>query len=161
MERLKDFADKEYIDPNRHTLGAIMKIPAGLVYFASVLALATVHGGASTAPIGREPSQKTAALAKEASAPSPIGLAALASPAKRHVFPVLDERGLLLTCVAPEMELNQDTDVFKDCALAPGRTLDDVMHSFVKAIHQEEQLSRRGNSADEGDEKAEQKEPRK
>jgi hypothetical protein len=43
-----------------------------------------------------------------------------------------DEKGLLLTCIAPEIDKNADTDIFTDCALAPGRTLDDVMHSFVR-----------------------------
>ena len=58
------------------------------------------------------------------------------SPARKsHVFPVHDEKGLLLTCVAPEIETNADTDLFEDCTLAPGRTLNDVIHSFVGAMH--------------------------
>jgi hypothetical protein len=52
----------------------------------------------------------------------------------------MDEKGLLLTCVAPELEKDKETDVFKDCTLAPGRTLDDVMHSFVQGIHEEQRL---------------------
>jgi hypothetical protein len=59
-------------------------------------------------------------------------------PAVKHRFPVNDEKGLLLTCIAPEIESNRDTDVFKNCTLAPGRTLDDVMHTFVSAIHAEQ-----------------------
>jgi hypothetical protein len=51
---------------------------------------------------------------------------------------VNDEQGLLLTCIAPEIETNPDTDVFKSCTLAPGRTLDDVMHTFVQGIHYEQ-----------------------
>ena len=39
---------------------------------------------------------------------------------------------------APEIETNSDTDVVKNCTLAPGRTLDDVMHTFVSAIHAEQ-----------------------
>ena len=46
-----------------------------------------------------------------------------------------DEKGLLLTCVAPELDTNPDTDIFNSCTLAPGRTLDDVMHTFIQAIH--------------------------
>lgn len=62
-----------------------------------------------------------------------------ASPAPRsHVFPVNDEKGLLLTCIAPEIATNPNTDVFEDCTLAPGRTLNEVMHSFVGAMHAEQ-----------------------
>jgi hypothetical protein len=56
-------------------------------------------------------------------------------PQARHLFPVNDAKGLLLTCIAPEIDTNQDTDLFRDCTLAPGRTLDDVMHTFIGAIH--------------------------
>jgi hypothetical protein len=52
-----------------------------------------------------------------------------------HLFPVNDAKGLLLTCIAPEIDTNPQTDVFRDCTLAPGRTLDDVMHTFIGAIH--------------------------
>jgi hypothetical protein len=55
-----------------------------------------------------------------------------------HLFPVNDEKGLLLTCIAPDIETNINTDSFEDCTLAPGRTLNDVMHSFVGAMHFEE-----------------------
>jgi hypothetical protein len=51
---------------------------------------------------------------------------------------VNDEKGLLLTCIAPEIDTNTDTDAFKSCTLAPGRTLDDVMHTFVQGIHYEQ-----------------------
>jgi hypothetical protein len=84
-------------------------------------------------------STKTSALQKEVSLSSPSTLAAPTSSAKRHLFPVNDEKGLLLTCIAPEIETNRDTDIFNNCTLAPGRTLDDVMHSFIHAIHQEQQ----------------------
>jgi hypothetical protein len=56
----------------------------------------------------------------------------------RHGFrkpesPLRRERreGLLLTCIAPKINTNADTDVFKSCTLA-ARTLDDVMHTFVQ-----------------------------
>jgi hypothetical protein len=52
---------------------------------------------------------------------------------------VNDEKGLLLTCVAPEIVTNPNTDAFEDCTLAPGRTLNEVMHSFVGAMHAEQQ----------------------
>ena len=55
-----------------------------------------------------------------------------------HLFAVNDEKGLVLTCIAPEIDTNADTDVFKSCILAPGRTLDDVMHIFVQGIHYEQ-----------------------
>ncbi|MGA9671177.1 MAG: hypothetical protein WBQ94_18350 [Terracidiphilus sp.] len=57
---------------------------------------------------------------------------------KSHLFPVNDEKGLLLTCTAPDIETNAETDLFEDCTLAPGRTLNDVVHSFVGAMHSEE-----------------------
>jgi hypothetical protein len=58
---------------------------------------------------------------------------------------VNDEKGLLLSCIAPQIESNPDTDVFNNCTLAPGRTLDDVMHTFVGALHvvQNEQIKER------------------
>jgi hypothetical protein len=55
-----------------------------------------------------------------------------------HLFTVNDEKGLVLTCIAPEIDTNADTDVFKSCTLAPGRSLDDVMHIFVQGIHYEQ-----------------------
>ena len=53
------------------------------------------------------------------------------------LLPVRHEKGLLLTCIAPEIEKNAQTDIFNDCVLAPGRSLDDVMHAFVSVIHYE------------------------
>lgn len=57
------------------------------------------------------------------------------TPAKDHTFQVNDVKGLLLKCVAPQIDTNPDTDLFDNCTLAPGRTLDDVMHTFIQAIH--------------------------
>jgi hypothetical protein len=57
------------------------------------------------------------------------------SSPKGNTFEVNDEKGLLLTCIAPEIDANPDTDIFNGCTLAPGRTLDDVMHTFVGALH--------------------------
>jgi hypothetical protein len=56
-------------------------------------------------------------------------------PAGNHAFQVNDVKGLLLSCVAPQIDTDPDTDLFNSCALAPGRTLDDVMHTFIQAIH--------------------------
>ena len=66
---------------------------------------------------------------------SPAAASATSSPNKDHAFQVKDEKGLLLTCIAPQIDTDPDTDIFQDCSLAPGRTLDDVMHTFIQAIH--------------------------
>ncbi len=69
---------------------------------------------------------------------TPAAASATGSANPSHLFTVNDEKGLLLTCIAPEIATNIDTDVFKSCTLAPGRTLDDVMHTFVQGIHYEQ-----------------------
>jgi len=97
---------------------------------AQATAFATVSTSAST--------RRSSEVAKAASQPTPTALSAAHASVTRQLFPVQDEKGLLLTCVAPEIETNKDTDVFKDCTLAPGRTLDDVMHSFIGAMHEEQ-----------------------
>jgi hypothetical protein len=56
-------------------------------------------------------------------------------------FTVMDLHGVLLTCAKQQV----DTDTFSGCALAPGRTLDDLMTSIVQTIHAEQQK----DSADE------------
>ena len=56
-------------------------------------------------------------------------------------FTVTDVHGVLLTCAKQQL----DTDTFSGCALAPGRTLDDLMTSIVQTIHAEQQK----DSADE------------
>ena len=55
-----------------------------------------------------------------------------------HLFTVNGAKGPVLTCIAPDMDTNPDTDIFKSCTLAPGRTLDDVMHTFIQGIHYEQ-----------------------
>jgi hypothetical protein len=86
----------------------------------------------------------TPARAKTASDPStdaqllkapPAAASAKDSKNKDTTFRVNDQKGLLMTCVAPEIDTNPDTDVFSNCALAPGRTLEDVMHTFIQALH--------------------------
>jgi hypothetical protein len=67
------------------------------------------------------------------------------SPAGDHTFQVNDVKGLLLKCIAPQIDTDPDTDIFNSCTLAPGRTLDDVMHTFIQAIHfvQDKQVKER------------------
>jgi hypothetical protein len=114
-----------------------MKSHAALVYLSlSVFLIGTCSASAS---VPASASNRSASrLAREASQATPAALSAARSSVTRQLFPVQDEKGLLLTCVAPEIETNKDTDIFKNCTLAPGRTLDDVMHSFISAIHEEQ-----------------------
>jgi len=90
----------------------------------------------STTPSAIRNSPEPDAKALKASVSHP---AATPAPTSR-VFPVNDEKGLLLTCIAPEIVTNPNTDVFEDCTLAPGRTLNEVMHSFVGAMHAEQKV---------------------
>jgi hypothetical protein len=117
-----------------------MKAHAALVSVALCFALSGSLAAASTtlSPCAR--TRKTSDPAAEVSKATPRVLSFISSATARHRFPVMDEKGLLLTCVAPELEKDKETDVFKDCTLAPGRTLDDVMHSFVQGIHEEQRL---------------------
>ena len=118
-----------------------MKAYAALLSLAISLVVAVAQAGATTT-VSAWPATSSVnlqGLGVEISKPTPLALSVGGSPAARHLFPVRDEKGLLLlSCVAPEMDSNSETDVFKDCTLAPGRTLDDVMHSFIKAVHQEQ-----------------------
>lgn len=123
-----------------------MKTHAAFVYSAILFALAGAQAGATTTGSNLLPTTSTPNPEVEVTQPSPASLTALDTPSARHLFPVSDEKGLLLSCIAPEIDSNSETDVFKNCALAPGRTLDDVMHSFVRGIH-EEQRQRLGDRA--------------
>jgi len=69
---------------------------------------------------------------------TPAAASATSSANPNHFFSVNDEKGLLLTCIAPKIDTNPDTDVFKSCALAPGRNLDDGMRTSVQGIHYEQ-----------------------
>jgi len=97
----------------------------------------------ASAPASAATSATTPAGAKKTSEPAtptqlfktPSNPASNNSPNKGLTFQVNDEKGLLLTCIAPQIETNPDTDIFNSCALAPGRTLDDVMHTFIQGIH--------------------------
>jgi hypothetical protein len=125
----------------------IMKNHKALLTLAFSIAFAGPRMGASTivspSPGTNKSSQSEAQLSKVSPAAS-SGTRAHAS----HFFPVNDEKGLLLTCIAPDIDTNPNTDLFTDCALAPGRTLNDVMHSFVGAMHFEEK--ERAGDRDEG-----------
>ena len=111
---------------NRHT---------ALLSLAVFIAFAAVQTSAST-PAPTLPGMKTPEAAPRKQS---LKIAPAAAPANAsHRFTVNDAKGLLLTCIAPEIDTNAETDVFKSCALAPGRTLDDVMHSFVQGIHYEQ-----------------------
>jgi hypothetical protein len=114
-----------------------MKNHVALLSLAVALAFAGTQAGASTvvstsAGTKKSP-ESTAQVLKNAPTVS------LDVPVhKSRLFPVNDEKGLLLTCIAPDIDTNANTDLFEDCKLAPGRTLNDVMHSFVGAMHSEE-----------------------
>jgi len=128
-----------------------MKAHAALVSVAVTFALSGFAAGASTPNSNCVAGRKISDLATEASKATPRALAVLDSATARHRFPVMDEKGLLLSCVAPELETNSETDVFKYCALAPGRTLDDVMHTFIQGIHEEQRLHAKEPAKDSDD----------
>jgi hypothetical protein len=161
---LKKFQVRRILDLTpkckRKTVKVIMRTRAAFLSLAIYFVWAGPQAGAvTTVSQSLRASQTTAEHAK----PTPRTLSDNRSPAARHLFPVRDENGsLLLSCVAPEMDSNSDTDVFKNCTLAPGRTLDDLMHSFVKAVHQEQHQQAEHDApakatAEKPDEKAAQK----
>jgi hypothetical protein len=104
------------------------------------ITLATAQAVASTTPKAVVSEKRTSNPAAQAQflKPAPAAASAADSRPKGQKFEVNDVKGLLLTCTAPELETNPDTDLFNGCTLAPGRTLDDVMHTFVQAIHVEQ-----------------------
>jgi len=116
-----------------------MKRHAALLPFAVSITFTTVLASASAATRtlldtkNPEPAPQTQSLKA-----TPAAASATGSANPTHLFRVSDEKGLLLTCIAPEIDTNTDTDMFKSCTLAPGRTLDDVMHTFVQGIHYEQ-----------------------
>jgi hypothetical protein len=126
-----------------------MKTQFALVSLAAFIALTTAPAKASADVSTAAQPASTANLTIEISQPTPQKLKQDEAARTRHLFQVNDEKGLLLTCIAPDIETNSETDVFKNCALAPGRTLDDLMHSFVRGIHaeQNERLKEQAQSA--------------
>lgn len=112
-----------------------MKLPQAFLALSALFSLAAASA-ASAVPDGPAAvTRKTAAHPTRAQLAAPAPIQATLAGSHPHSFPVNDAKGLLLTCVAPEIESNPDTDLFQNCVLAPGRTLDDVMHTFVSAIH--------------------------
>jgi hypothetical protein len=125
----------------------MMNKQAALLAVVVSLTFACAESGAST--------QSTNSAGAKASEPAthaqlhqivPTAASTKSSPKESHTFRVNDKKGLLLTCVAPKIDTDPDTDIFEDCALAPGRTLDDVMHTFVGAIHYEQNEHAQGRA---------------
>jgi hypothetical protein len=115
-----------------------MKRHAALLPLAAFIAFAAAQVTATT-PAPTLSSAKTSGRAPQTQSLKPTPAASAVDSANaNHLFTVNDEQGLLLTCIAPEIETNPDTDLFKSCTLAPGRTLDDLMHTFVQGIHNEQ-----------------------
>jgi hypothetical protein len=113
-----------------------MRIYVALLTFAACVASPFAMSSANTVAVSSVGTEKDSRSTQNFKA-NPE-LSTTVSPARSHLFQVWDEKGLLLACIAPEIDKNADTDVFNDCALAPGRTLDDVMHAIVGAIHYEQ-----------------------
>jgi hypothetical protein len=116
-----------------------VKRHATLLPLAIFIAFGAIQISAST-PAPALPGTKTpdSAAQTQLLKPTPAAASATGSADSSHLFRVNDEKGLVLTCIAPEIDTNPDTDIFKNCTLAPGRTLDDVMHTFVQGIHFEQ-----------------------
>lgn len=125
------------------------------------ITLAAAQAVASTTPKTAVNERKASEPAIQAQSlkPAPAAASEADSRPKGQSFQVNDVKGLLLTCTAPELETNPDTDTFNSCTLAPGRTLDDVMHTFIQAIHFEvnERVKERAEWNKSLDEKAPQK----
>lgn len=105
-----------------------------LVVFITLAAAQSLASTPSPTLVGAAKTSEPATLSHPFKA-APGAASTAGSHPKGHTFQVNDEKGLLLTCTAPELDTNPDTDIFNSCALAPGRTLDDVMHTFIQAIH--------------------------
>jgi hypothetical protein len=111
---------------------ATIKVSRALLSLLVLISLTGALAGASTG------ARQDALRGKGLSWMTPASLKDPELTVVRLRYPVIDEQGLLLTCIAPEIETDSETDVFKNCTLAPGRTLDDVMHAFIGAIHAEQ-----------------------
>ena len=124
-----------------------MRNHLALLAIAVSITFSAAQSSASTqAPVsvGATSSGEAATQAKLLKA-TPVAASTAGSSPRGTTFQVNDEKGLLLTCIAPQIETNPDTDLFNGCTLAPGRTLDDVMHTFIGAIHfvQNQQMKER------------------
>ena len=126
-----------------------MKSHTALLPLTVFITFAAAHSSASTpAPSLLGAKSTNPALQTQSLKSTPDAASATGSANPGHLFSVIDEKGLLLTCIAPEIDTNPDTDVFKSCTLAPGRTLDDLMHIVVQGIHFEQ--SQRQKEREEG-----------
>ena len=114
-----------------------MRKHAALVAIVVSITFAAAQAAASslapTSGIAKDSSGP--ARQKKLVTPTPAPASDPHPPAGNHTFQVNDANGLLLTCIAPQIDTDPDTDIFNSCTLAPGRTLDDVMHTFIQAIH--------------------------
>jgi len=110
-----------------------MKRVVFILLFLGCMTLANLHAATATTSVTAKSSAPDPRAQIFKTAPDPAAVPG--SSQARHLFPVNDAKGLLLTCIAPEIDTNPETDLFRDCTLAPGRTLDDVMHTFIGAIH--------------------------
>lgn len=138
-----------------------MRTPLAILALLASIAFAPQQASAST-PAGAKPSSQPSTQ-PQLSKTNPAAASVDGSARTSLSFQVNDQKGLLLTCIAPELDTNPDTDVFNSCTLAPGRTLDDVMHTFIGAIHfeQNQQLKERAEWYKELDEKSAQKSAQK
>jgi hypothetical protein len=134
-----------------------MKKLVAILALAVSFTLASAQASSSTPGSALANARKTSQPATQTQLfkPATASASLSGSPNKDHTFQVNDEKGLLLTCIAPQIETNPDTDIFNNCTLAPGRTLDDVMHTFIQAIHFE--LDQRQKERDEWNKDLEEK----
>jgi hypothetical protein len=108
----------------------LLTIAVSVAFSAAQIAASTLAPALASIKKSSDPAAQTKLL----SAIAPPA-ATQSAAANAHTFQVNDVKGLLLTCVAPQLDIDPDTDIFNGCTLAPGRTLDDVMHTFIAAIH--------------------------
>ena len=138
-----------------------MRRPAALLAIVASTAFTAAQAAtppSAPVPAGAKERSESAPQARILK-PAPAPESAPGSPSRGRTFEVNDVKGLLLKCNAPQLDTNPDTDLFDSCTLAPGRTLDDLMHTFIQAFHfvQNEQAKERAEWAKEREEKLEQK----
>jgi hypothetical protein len=128
-----------------------MRTYVALLTIAACLVFPCAKSAASTVTSSSVGTQKNSGITLQFKATPELSPAG--SRARSRLFPVRDENDLLLTCIAPEIDKNTDADIFTDCALAPGRSQNDAMHSFVSVIHNEQnQRSKEQAKGDNGPE---------
>jgi hypothetical protein len=143
----------------------IVRNHVALLAIVAFITFAAAQAAASTPAPGLVGAKNSSESATQAKLPKTIPAPASTpdSSPRGNTFQVNDEKGLLLTCIAPQIKANPDTDIFNSCTLAPGRTLDDVMHTFIGALHvvQNEQMKERAewykSLEDQSDQKSTQK----